>query len=1137
MRFDMNAGSAKRRLALSSSTAVLAMLISAPAFAQQAAQGTESITVSSSRIMSSGFTAPTPTTVINADELTKQANTNVFTTVTQLPSLMGSTGSSVGNGGSSNGVNGLSALNLRGLGTQRNLIMIDGERVIPTSTQGVVDISQFPSMLLQRVDVVTGGASASFGSDAVSGIVNFVLDKKFEGFKLNLNGGITNYADDPQAQLQFAAGTGFLGGRAHIEVSGEFTSEAGVNSVVGPRRWYQNPQQLQMFSAGQCQPSGCPTSNGNTVTNGTMPAGGPMWFNVLNGKFTQFSYGGLITRGPLMGTQFGANGTPSPFDYGFGANGLPATPQRNAGNANVNNCSSGGYCQGGDLAGNQTGYASMVARLVRGNAYMRLSYDLTDHISIYGSAIYSEVVTWDKPTQSFFKSDNLHIGCDNPYLPASVAQACLSNNGQTAAYNSQFTSIPGAGGFGVGGIVGPGGYAPVANVEAGITNPSPLTLGAIGAAGSPVQNGFINGFTAGQMNYGVQNSVLQNVENYNNRTMRRFVLGAEGDFNLFDIDWTFKLYGQHGEVNYHNTLENILVTPFYDAAIDAVQVTAGNQASFPGVPQGSVVCRSVAARSVGCVPLNIIGTTGASPAARSFVQGINQDGSNPGANGRFPWAITDTRQEVLDYGMSGDVFENWAGKVSVATGFQYREEALTTRTDCASRGNCANEVFGGTLYGPAGNPLLNPASVNVNGQTFPGFPNWYAGNFQPARGVFHEWETFLETNIPLLDTPEWGRINANLAGRYTHYTTSGDVETWKVAAVWDTPLDGLRLRALQSRDVRAPNLAELFGGARVNNGSVTDDFNLNGGAPNQSISPLPNPIVANPALKPEKGQTTELGLVWSPSYIPGLNLSATYWRVGIKGQIVNLGQQDGMNLCFGTNGTNGDPVQCSYFFTPVNGVNTPWAANGVINVALTTTRPTVQISPFLNLAQVVTDGFDYEASYRFAMDDAIDWGMGGDMTIRLLATNVSKFITNPGIKGAAIAESAGTNAGNVPHWKIFFNQGYDTDNWGLFVNERWFSEGVVSRLWVACTSACPAPVDANHPTVSSNYMPGELYFDIGGHFDLSAHAQLYFKVDNVTNQNPGNAYSFGPSNQSPSLNPALYDVLGRFYHIGFRINN
>ena len=160
-------------------------------------------------------------------------------------------------------------------------------------------------------------------------------------------------------------------------------------------------------------------------------------------------------------------------------------------------------------------------------------------------------------------------------------------------------------------------------------------------------------------------------------------------------------------------------------------------------------------------------------------------------------------------------------------------------------------------------------------------------------------------------TPEWGKINANVAGRYTHYTTSGDVETWKVALLWDTPLDGLRLRALQSRDVRAPNLAELFAGARVNNGSVTDPFTCCSGSPpltaNKTISPLPNPITANPFLKPEKGQTTEVGLVWSPTYVPGLNLSATYWRIGIKSIIGQLGQGDQINLCF-----NGNAFQCSF---------------------------------------------------------------------------------------------------------------------------------------------------------------------------------------------------------------------------------
>ena len=246
-------------------------------------------------------------------------------------------------------------------------------------------------MLIQRVDVVTGGASASWGSDAVSGVVNFVLDKKYEGFKMNVNGGISNYADDPKAQIQFAAGTGFVGGRAHVEVSGEFTSDAGINSLVGPRKWYQNPQQLQMYTAAQCQPNGC-------------PGGSPMWVNGLNGEYALFwAYGGLITRGPLQGTQFGAGGAPSQFNYGFGANGLPATPNRHRGrrhrravrpaaiaSAAISPATRGlcirwwrAWCAATPMPGCPT-----ISR--------RISRSMPPRM-------YSEVVTWDKPTQSFYQ--------------------------------------------------------------------------------------------------------------------------------------------------------------------------------------------------------------------------------------------------------------------------------------------------------------------------------------------------------------------------------------------------------------------------------------------------------------------------------------------------------------------------------------------------------------------------------------------------------------------------------------------------------------------------------------------------------------------------------------------------------------
>ncbi len=191
-----------------------------------------------------------------------------------------------------------------------------------------------------------------------------------------------------------------------------------------------------------------------------------------------------------------------------------------------------------------------------------------------------------------------------------------------------------------------------------------------------------------------------------------------------------------------------------------------------------------------------------------------------------------------------------------------------------------------------------------------------------------------------------------------------------------------------------------------------------------------------------------------------------------------------------------------------------------------------------NVASVVTDGVDYEIDYRFAPDDVVDWGIGGNVTLRALATNVTKFITNPGISGVPVIETAGSNAQSVPHWKTFITESYDTDRWGLFLNERWFSAGYINHNWVACTpGSCPAPVDSNHPTVNSNSMPGEFYLDIGGHYDMTPMTSLWFKIDNVANQSPDNAYAYAPDNQGAPTQPTTYDVLGRFYHIGIRIND
>ncbi len=143
----------------------------------------EEIMVTGTRIMRDGYNAPTPTSVISAESVVANAQPNIFTTVAQLPSLQGSTGTQVNTFSTSSGQQGLSSFSLRGLTAIRTLTLLDGQRVVGANVTGVTDVSMFPQLLIDRVDVVNGGASSSYGSDAVGGVVNFVTNTRFEGVK------------------------------------------------------------------------------------------------------------------------------------------------------------------------------------------------------------------------------------------------------------------------------------------------------------------------------------------------------------------------------------------------------------------------------------------------------------------------------------------------------------------------------------------------------------------------------------------------------------------------------------------------------------------------------------------------------------------------------------------------------------------------------------------------------------------------------------------------------------------------------------------------------------------------------------------------------------------------------------------
>lgn len=244
----------KRNLLIASGSLLVFCALTGTALAQETApqqadapNDTTVVVVTASRITSRGFKAPTPTTSISTTDITNMAQPNVFTTITQLPSLQGSSGVATNTFSTSSGQQGLSSFALRGLGVSRTLTLLDGQRVVPSNIgTGAPDISLFPQLLLKRVDVVNGGASASWGSDAVGGVVNFITDKKFEGFKANVEIGETTYGDDKQGLVQMAFGKSFLDGKLHTEFALEYHHEDGVEAgdfgenAANGRDWYRS---------------------------------------------------------------------------------------------------------------------------------------------------------------------------------------------------------------------------------------------------------------------------------------------------------------------------------------------------------------------------------------------------------------------------------------------------------------------------------------------------------------------------------------------------------------------------------------------------------------------------------------------------------------------------------------------------------------------------------------------------------------------------------------------------------------------------------------------------------------------------------------------------------------------------------
>lgn len=971
-------------------------------------EGDRDIVVTGTRIVRDGYQAPTPLTVMSEADIEAGSPTNnIADFVNTLPSLAGSTRPANSRLNISSGQAGINALNLRNLDNNiagtRTLVLVNGRRSVSSTITGIVDVNTIPQALINRVDVVTGGASAAYGSDAVAGVVNFVLNNKYEGLKLEADTGITTYGDGFNYSFSAAGGTSFAGGRGHILLSGEVAHRDGILQV--DRDWnatgflrFENPAYLANQNSGAPQ---------YIFVRGAGP------INSTPGSIITNSAGGTANR--LRGLYFGPGGSVNQFVYGdltFPAVNGTAVPLRT---------------RGGDWRVNDSGRnIGLEPRDDRYGVFGRISYEITDNVELFAEAAYNQ-------------------------------QEVLFNAGP----NLQ-TGI-------------------VLNATGCTQTPVPVTcnaflLNTLGAAQ-------LQGITSVTIATTSADLPFRGINNQ--REVQRYLAGAEGEFDAFGKTAHWDVYAQYGRADLREQLRDIQNIARINAARDAAFAPAGS-----GFPAGSIQCLiNVDANpnnnDPACVPLNRLGLGVANQAAIDYVLGD-------------PRRDQKLEQTVVGANFSATPFATWAGDVSVAIGAEYRKEEVS--------GFVPDE--------------FRPVPIkDANGNVIGASNRWSVGNYLPSFGSYDVKEAYLETLIPLGLGLEF-----NGAVRATDYSTAGYVTTWKAGLTWQ-PIDDIRLRVTRSRDIRAPNLNDLFQAGTANSDSVSNPGFINGESP--SFVPAgQNPVASyaysgfatgNANLEPEKSDQWNVGAVFSPTFLPGFNVAVDYFNIDINRGISTFSAQQIVNLCY-----LGEQAFCNAISVDPARTQNPSQPYLVI-----LTQP-------FNAAGQKVSGVDIDASYRMPLDRVFS-GAGGSLTLRGLATHYIENRFDSGVPGTVVLNTAGVNGGQTgtPDWIYRFSAAYDSETFALTAIGRGVSAGKYVANGIECQTNCPVST-VNAPTYERNRVSGAFYVDLNATVKFDAlgrgDGEFFVNVTNVFDAKPILLPETGLA-----ANSTYSDLLGRAFRAGVRL--
>lgn len=873
----------------------------------------EEIVVTGSRLGSASvLAAPTPVTVVGEEAIAAQGTVVITDLLDQVPALLASTSSAQANGTAA-------TLDLRGLGANRTLVLVNGRRhVSGVPGSAAVDVSSIPSGLIERVDVLTGGASAIYGSDAVTGVVNFILKDDFEGNEFVVQTGISGEGDAPEIYASGLFGRNFGDSdQGNVTVAIEGYDRRGIDYgdrefSAGNNRPNNYPNPDLFFQAGDPIPPGQTRALGRTILSGgnprfanTDPAlilrarNAPARAFVNDPRFDVSSVTGLIGF-DLDGSGFS---TPARFfstTQDLDGDGINDCQESRAGREGYgcyvtdevtgrvrpfrDGIYAGGINQsGGDGAAETFDNQSLTPDERAVSFNLLLNYEVSPAFKPYAElkAVFNEGVSFN-PYNTF--DDSIPISLENPFIPAEIRQYI----------EAEIAADPS--------------IADVAKVLVGRDN-----------------------------------ITFFDPEISNERQTYRGVVGARGDlpYNLsYDVSLN---YGRtEGESRSAERLEDR-----YFAAIDAVvdpgtgrtvcrsslDPTAlplqGQLGPNPGAP---VPFNTFNPADGTCRPLNIFGLNNASSEALAFQRYIASE----------VYTIEQTVLTAIIQGDSSSLFELQGGPIEFVLGGEYREEKSEFDAD-----NFINQGFG----------FQERTTADVTGE-------------------FDVQEIFSEVRFPILaDLPYTDELTVSIAARAGKYSTVGSTTTYKIDAVW-APIPDVRFRGGKSLTVRAPNIAELFSPLEAFNARPNDPCDeANIGLGNNPTNRLANcradgipegfidPLTAqfagqtggNPDLEEEESDSYTYGVVLQPRFVPGLSLTLDYFNIRIENAIQAVGEQDIVDSCY--DAPTLDNQFCSLFTRNRNaGSPTFLGFNSLVSTQL-------------NFAGLEATGYDFNVNYRFDFAD------------------------------------------------------------------------------------------------------------------------------------------------------------------------